>query len=92
MNNTLEQINKLNYGYGYMGNNRTFKSRYNDTFAMLIINHIPKQHRVLMMTHKTQKTHIFIGIVAHRTHVVWTIFERAVIAARGEMLSQEEGE
>lgn len=86
---TLERINQLRYGYGFMGSNKTFKARYKAQHADLIINQIPAQHRVLFITHKTQQDYKFIGIVAHHSHIVWTMFERAVIKSRADMIEEE---
>lgn len=85
---TLEIINKIPYGYGFMGSNKTFKARYKAQHADLIMQRIPKQHHVLFITYKTQKDMKFIGLMAHHSHIIWIMFERAVIQARGELLTK----
>lgn len=44
----------------------------------------------MFIMYKTQKDMKFIGLMAHHTHIIWIMFERAVIAARGEMLADQD--
>ena len=85
---SLDRINQLRYGFGFMGNNKTFKARYKAQHADLIIKQIPQQHQVLLISYKTQQDYKFIGLVAHPTHIIWVMFERAVIRARAEMVEE----
>lgn len=87
---SLDKLNQIPYGYSFTGSNKSFKARYKAEHADLIINRIPQQHKVLFLTYKTQKDHTFISLTAHHSHIIWIMFERAVIQARGEMLAKQD--
>lgn len=89
MNSSIP-FDNLQYGYGFIGQNKTFKARYKAQLADLILEHIPKQYHIIVKTHKTKNEYCFIGLMAHHSHIVWTIFERAVIQAKGQLLSIED--
>lgn len=86
----LEQLAEIPYGYGFRGQDKTFKARYKAELADLIINKIPTQHHLVIKTYKTKTDHCFIGVIAPRTNIIWVIFEQAVMRAKGEILAKQD--
>ena len=70
-NCTFESIRPLKYGYGFIGNASTFKTRFTSAQAEKLYNGISPLNRNCLCVYNTQKGHTFIAIVREPGHPIW---------------------
>jgi hypothetical protein len=70
-NCTFSAISPLKYGYGFMANAKTFKTRYKAADAERVYQGISPDNRKHISVYNTQKGHVFLAVVAHWEHPIW---------------------
>jgi len=83
---TLDTIRSIKFGYGFMGNNRTFKCRYSNSLAEQILSRIPEASQKLIIKHMTSNGHTFLCVVQHASNSIWVMLERAINNAKADKL------
>lgn len=69
-NCTFNAISPLKYGFGFIGNAKTFKTRYKSADAERVFQGINPVNRKVLSVYNT-RTHTFLAIVAHWEHPIW---------------------
>ena len=75
-NCTFSSLRPLSYGYGNIGNMRTYKSRYEAKNIELLMQAIPQAWHQHISLYKTRKGLWFVGIVAPQSNSIWTFLHR----------------
>lgn len=70
-NCTYSAIKPLQYGYGFIGNAKTFKTRYKATEAARVFDGISPDNRKHLSVFNTNKGYVFLAVVAHWEHPIW---------------------
>lgn len=79
---TLDTLKTIGFGYGFLGNNKTFKCRYKTALADQIMDIIAPAHRRLVIKYETGGGYTFLAVIQHKTSIIWPVLERAVKKAK----------
>jgi hypothetical protein len=90
-NCTFDSIKPLKYGYGFIANALTFKTRYKTAEAERVYQAISPDNRKHLSMFYTRTGHAFVAIVCHSGHPIWqelayiqSVFQNEKIQAKAD--------
>ena len=79
----LKDIRGIKYGYGYIGNKRTFKTRLSASNSAMFLEMMPASLEKHFMFYTTRKGHMFVACIeSHDMIGLWSFIERVTESIR----------